>query len=434
MMLRNITASLSISALTLLAACGGGGGGSSTPASLSGIIIDSPVKGLVYTGNNSQILGTSTGSAGNYSVSTNDTVIYFCLPSATPQLCTPDKAIFNLPAPTATNQQTVVTDLMGGVQVAQLLQSVGVPSGSGASSVLDISSFASSASNTTSNISAIRDYINSGGTAAKPSFVTVSASTAISNVASYLTSVASPPPIPSGYFNSSTFLALAPCQNYLMFGSFNANGIWTNWLNQTTATSSVSGSNITFTQLSAGTTYTDVVSFPILSSGGGTYYDTQTTTPASGSSTTQSCNGIFTKIDSSANGLTLANIAGKRLTVTLAGDGYPYNQFCSDNKIIYTMSTVQNGTVSYTRSCNTNITRTNPFQTSGYVSAVNNNLQLPAGLLVFSDSNAYVMGLVNGGLLSSGSLAMTFLNGPFKYNNISNGVTPYPVIAQFTLQ
>lgn len=424
-----------ISLISAISACGGGGSGpSAVQASLSGNVIDSPVKGLVYTGMPSGTSGT-TDSTGRYVVGSTDTSVNFCLPTIASQTsCSTGQALFNY-APSATNNQIVVSDLTGGIQVAQLLQSVGLTSGSGASSVLDISSFQTSPANTPLNISNSQQWIASGGTAAQPAFVTVSASQALQTVATYLTGLSSTTPIPSGYFTSATFFHLAPCQNGLMFGSFDANGVWTNWLNQTTATSTVSGSTITFNQTSSGTTYRDVATFPILSPSGGTYTETHTTTPSGGSPTTQSCNGVFTKVNSSSSGFSLSNLANKQLTVNLAGDGYPYAQFCSDNKIVYTFGSISNGSLGYTRGCNTTATRSAQFQTTGSVSTpANNGTPLPAGLLVFSDSNMYVMGMVNGGTLAAGSAVMTFVNGTFRYYTGVNGATPYPVIAQFTLQ
>jgi hypothetical protein len=418
----------------LIGACGGGGGATNNvQTSLTGTVIDAPIRGLIYTGLPSNTSNT-TDSSGRYTVSANDTTVHFCLPTSSSQTsCTSSQAIFSY-APSTSNNQIVVTDLLGGIQVAQLLQSVGQSSGSGSSSVLDVSTFVSNPSNTPLNLTNIQQWIASGGTATQPTFVTVTPTNALQSVATYLTSLPTTSNIPSGYFNSSTFFHMAPCQNALMFGSFDANGLWTNWLNQTTASSSVSGPTITFTQTTAGTTYRDVATFPILSPNGGTFTSIQTTTPLVGSPTTQTCNGVFTKVNSSSTGFTLSNLANKRLTVNLAGDGHPHAQFCSDNKIIYTFGSVQNNSLTYTRACNTNATRTNLFQTNGSVTSSNNGLAMPAGLVVLSDSNTYVMGMVNGGTLASGSAVMTFMNGSFKYYNGVNGPTPYPVIAQFLLQ
>lgn len=231
--------------------------------------------------------------AGLYSVPANDTIIYFCLPNVGQTLCSPNQSIFNLPAPITQSQQTVVTDLLGGVQVAQLLQSIGQTSGSGAASILDISSFASSPSNSAQNILNVQTWIKSGGTVPQPSLINVSPSAALTNVATYLSSLPSPLSIPAGYFNNSTFIVSSPCKNQygangyyrLIFASIDANGIFSNFNDQLngspnfTSSTSVSGSNLTINMTIGGVSYADVSTFNLIGVGGGTYSNVHTETP-----------------------------------------------------------------------------------------------------------------------------------------------------------
>jgi len=444
-------------AITLLASCGGGsgsgsGGGGSGSGSgsgggggITGNVIDSPVKGLVYTAIPSNRSGI-TGPTGNYSAQTGDTV-HFCLPtSANQTTCSTASEIFSY-TPTTPNSQVVVTELLGGVQVAQLLQSVGQSSGSGANSLLDISSFASSSANTPQIISEVQEWIKSGGTVPQPSIIKVTASDALTNVATYLTGV-SPLPIPAGYFNNSTFIVSSPCKNQsgpsgyyrLIFGSTDANGIFSNFNDRVsgsqnyTSSTSVSGSNLTMNLSVGGVSYTDVSTFNMIGIGGGTYSNVHTETPPSNPPRSCLTNGIFTKIDSSANGLTLASLANKKLIVNLGGDGNPtYNQFCDDNKIVYSMGALQNNSISYIRSCNVTATKKYNFDTAGSITESFGGITAPKGLLVFNETRStYVMGLVNGGTLSSGSLAMSFNNGMYAFNGI-NGQRPYAVVTGFSL-
>lgn len=134
-----ITASLAAAGLI---ACGGGGGSSD----ITSQFIDSPVQGLYYSSTSGKTGTTDAG--GNFTVKSGDTVTFKIggkdgleIGSATP----------------AKDAPVLVTDLPGGMQVAQILQSLDL--GGDSSTKLDLSQITSLPAAT---VSALSDHIKSG--------------------------------------------------------------------------------------------------------------------------------------------------------------------------------------------------------------------------------------------------------------------------------
>lgn len=126
-----------------LIACGGGGGGSSD---ITSQFIDSPVQGLYYSSTSGKT-GT-TDAAGNFTVASGDTVTF--------KIGGKDGLEIGTAKPTK-DAPIFVTDLPGGMQVAQILQSLDL--GGDSSTKLDLSQITSIPDATKA---ALSDHIKSG--------------------------------------------------------------------------------------------------------------------------------------------------------------------------------------------------------------------------------------------------------------------------------
>lgn len=174
--MQQIKLGLTITAISVLAACGGGGGGgSSTPTAATtytGQYIDAPVKGLVYSASPSGLTGT-TDSSGGFSFQAGDTVTFSI---SSPGGSIPAGSV--APSTPSSSTGTAVVHVMtlnNGAQLAQTLQSL-----SPAGSTLDVSSTSTYVANlTAADVSAVKSFINTAGTATTP-IINVSESTAVS--------------------------------------------------------------------------------------------------------------------------------------------------------------------------------------------------------------------------------------------------------------
>jgi hypothetical protein len=174
--MRHIKIALTVTSLATLVACGGGGGAGSTPiaaaTTYTGQFIDSPTKGLTYTATPSGLTGT-TDENGAFKFQAGDTVSFSIstasgnidLGSATPM--TPTSA-------SATSTLHVMS-MDNGTQIAQTLQSLDVNGNSG--SHIDVSNVTASVS----EVTAIKDYISTGGITSSPAKITVQEADAIFN-------------------------------------------------------------------------------------------------------------------------------------------------------------------------------------------------------------------------------------------------------------
>jgi hypothetical protein len=135
-----ITASLAAAGLI---ACGGGGGGSSD---ITSQFIDSPVQGLYYSSTSGKTGTTDAG--GNFTVKSGDTVTF--------KIGGKDGLEIGSATPTK-DAPVLVTDLPGGMQVAQILQSLDL--GGDSSTKLDLSQIISLPPAT---VTALSDHIKSG--------------------------------------------------------------------------------------------------------------------------------------------------------------------------------------------------------------------------------------------------------------------------------
>lgn len=126
-----------------LIACGGGGGGSSD---ITSQFIDSPVQGLYYSSTSGKT-GT-TDAAGNFTVASGDTVTF--------KIGGKDGLEIGTAKPTK-DAPIFVTDLPGGMQVAQILQSLDL--GGDSNTKLDLSQITSIPDATKA---ALSDHIKSG--------------------------------------------------------------------------------------------------------------------------------------------------------------------------------------------------------------------------------------------------------------------------------
>ena len=410
-----------------LSACGGGGSSGSSSTATVGYLLDAPLVGVSYLASPSNSSG-QTDSSGKFTFQPGDTIKFWIPTASTTDAATATTSIglgSYTPANSADNK-IVITDLPGGIQSAQVIQSLA--SGSAATSY-NVASFIGS-STVASNLSAIKSFIDaSGSIAANPSGVTVSQLSAISNVYGYLASnptLISQTGIDPNYFKSATFYLVAPGQPVsnglpVSIGSLDAAGNWFDFLNNTSGSSSVSGNTLNLTRVANGITYSNSITFPVFGQSGGTFKNIHTELPNPINNNTS--NGIYRRIDTSLSALSINNLKGKTIVINLSSDGV--NNFCSDNKIKYTFNPT--GT-SYTRACNTGVTSLSSFSSSGSISTTYNNSAIPAGFLVFTDANNFVygVGMVSGGSLASsgtGSLVMAFLSGSIGINT-GIAVTP----------
>jgi hypothetical protein len=177
--MRHIKIGLTATAIAALVACGGGGGGSTPTAATTytGQFIDSPTKGLAYTATPSGLTGT-TDENGAFKFQAGDTVA-FSIPTASGNIDLGSATPVTPNSVSATSTLHVMS-MDNGTQIAQTLQSLDTNGNTG--SHIDVSSVAA----TNNEITAIKEYISTGGTANLPAKITVQEADAIFNAMSSL--------------------------------------------------------------------------------------------------------------------------------------------------------------------------------------------------------------------------------------------------------
>ena len=426
-----VIATLAALALT---ACGGGGGGSSgggsnnggAPgvATYTGKYIDAPTKGLFYRASPSGLNGL-TDDTGSFSFQANDTITF--------QIQSPTGGNINVgavtpatPPNTSTPVIASVLDMSNGVAIAQILQSLGVTT----SGVIDVGYTTPSVSVlNTSTVTAMNNFVSSGGTTTKPPEITIDATTASSNATKALASLTS---IPSsittvsgltafntyfgglnantqglnakglgagfGYFEASgklfnicsyqpptllsTGLSWESCDSSVPVG-----GQLSNW-----TVSTLSGGSLQIVEtISAGSQVGSVntVTSAYNTSANGAFTNNITNIPNLPAGLTQSGSGMYSVMQSN---FSVSSLAGK--TIIVAGDSN-----CSNGKMKYVMNSTGTG---YVKSCYTSTTAGSSFTSLSGVTA--NQANLP-GIVTFADAGSTAATIKYVGVSMGSSLA-----------------------------
>ena len=188
-----ISTYIALAATTIVAACGGGGGSASsgtTPPTTAAVYtsqyIDAPIKGLNYVAAPSGEHGV-TNDTGSFNFKDGDTVTF--------ALHTPNgdievgKLIPQTPATGTQAAPISVVTVESGAQLAEIFQSIG-----GTGSVIDLTSTqvqTAIAGLTTSQITEVVNYVNSGGVTNRPSVLTVTPAAALKNAMNTINSMGS---------------------------------------------------------------------------------------------------------------------------------------------------------------------------------------------------------------------------------------------------
>ena len=160
-----IIVGLLVSISVLLTGCGGGGGGESNSATIyTGQYIDAPVRGLSFTASPSGLTGT-TDINGNFRFQSGDTISF--------NIVTPGGTIgVGSVSPVSPSSSSItvpvsVVSLPNGVQIAQILQTLG-----GTGQLIDVS-------NTNQNVAAIN---NANSVATLNNFIATTGTTSVSSI------------------------------------------------------------------------------------------------------------------------------------------------------------------------------------------------------------------------------------------------------------
>ena len=419
-------------AVLALTACGGGGGGSGggsnnggAPgvATYTGKYIDAPTKGLFYRASPSGLNGL-TDDNGSFSFQANDTIT-FQIQSPTGGNINAGSITPATPPNTSTPVIASVLDMSNGVAIAQILQSLG-----GTGAVIDVGYTTPSVSVlNTSTVTALNNFVGSGGTTTKPPEITIDATTASSNATKALASVA---PVTSSI---TTVSGLTAFNTY--FGGLNANSLglnakglgagfgyfeasgklfnicsyqpptllsaglsWescdasvpvggqlSNW-----TVSTLSGGNLQIVEtISAGSQVGSVntVTSAYNTSANGAFTNNITNIPNLPAGLTQSGSGMYSVMQSN---FSVSSLAGK--TIIVNGDSN-----CSNGKMKYVMNSTGTG---YVKSCYTSTVAGSSFTSLSGVTA--NQANLP-GIVTFADAGSNAATIKYVGVSMGGSLA-----------------------------
>ncbi len=379
-----------------LIGCGGGGGsGPIEPIpTYKGYYIDAPVKGLKYTSSPSGRTGFTTDS-GEFEFQEGDTISF--------AIQTQSGSIRVGTYTPATPTENILSVLMlpEGIQVAQVLQSLGT-----GSDRIDVSNVKLSAD----RVEAINKFVESGGVVTRPTELTVSADTAINNAVKALSALTSTTKNVNNTFNDVVVFGMSPDRDgggwvgfEAGFNVLKAEGSYVPAASDATVPYFYKWEGladglirVTWQQKSTDAPQVRTIRTLVQTRDIGVFIDTK-----------PDGKPVFMYRVESSEGRSIspASMSNRTLTVDLPNDGY--GAMCSDGKINFVFSA--DGS-SYTKLCNQSAQALRNFVQSGSVTQrvpgvvalrPNNGDRTPA-----NREDEMRIAILSGGTLTSGRLAI----------------------------